>query len=238
MKAMIAGIPVSIPLPAEAFCAWEKRSSSARKTSGNCPGSNPIDECPRNNYAFGGGGGDSFCFSEERRDDLSGEGSSPSGSVKSSTAGYNRLYPDLASSSALPLNRERGHFIGQDAPGKITDEKGTGRKRQIAPGPSNTTRAILDISDSRNAHLSEKKGRAAGKGRTDHQPPSLRNLGVVENIENLRTDDVTARLRTPSTSRQEGNNRVVAATASAIAGVGWRELRRDTVTALVRQLSR
>ncbi|CAN0121242.1 unnamed protein product, partial [Laminaria digitata] len=32
MKALIAGISVSIPVPAEAFCAWENRASPAKRT--------------------------------------------------------------------------------------------------------------------------------------------------------------------------------------------------------------
>lgn len=307
MKAVIAGILVTIPVPAEAFSAWEKRASppyrprkSSRET-GTAPQAAPSSELG------GGGGGHSFGFPEGQQEESPNVGADSWDAVLGSATGdgYGQRRSGAESSSVFALDGARDGFVGRNSSGDNAvlgrGGGGGGGRRSVNPDPGETVdetveRAfhddrgdedaddydddgdcyddvgdeddddyIDDDADNADAGITRenKMGRralAAGRRRirripktgdgdaneTSSRPPTTASAAVAPGIagKTLPTydnDDIDARPRTQRPEeRVKIDDRVstVGTAASTVAGTGWRELRRDTVTALVRQLGR
>ena len=288
MKALIAGISVSIPVPAEAFCAWENRSSPAKRAGNNNNGavatpsaiSGHATATPTSRGGTGGsggggggggGGGDSdddvsfssdsvrFCEGQQQQEfpDVPEAGAGSSGGVATRNAG--------ACDGVLAFDARNGaEFTPDGARGNAALDRGTssstfgrvsgsgnGNGRRAEPGMGGTLgTGFREASKAATACMcSANQGAPALAGETSGVDCFQSAEGKAETNEETLLGNGEADSRTANQEREWSTGRkaeeeakdraaAVAAAASAIARVEWRELRRDTVTALVRQLGR
>lgn len=227
MTAMIAGIVFSIPLPAEAFRAWEFREP-LDTTITNLHGTSTAPNADRDIGQRGaaadpeGGGlveGVAESLSKvERADAISDDGSEKG--VEATGGG----------ACVVASGTDRILAEGHAPPAPEPHPKSGG-------GARNVTAAREYDHESGIPSPSQMVGVAETTKSTRNEKPGMHAMNLEGDASNART------LLPPGWDGARprslaGEDRRLGAAPSVVEGTGWRALRRDTVKALVRQLGR
>lgn len=232
MKAMVAGILVSIPMPAEAFLAWDKRASPSRNHDVTAA-TTAVPREPRHRPANPAGA--TVCVTREGRE------RSPV------DARHTHSGRDFVEVSGL-TRRPHGPRTDEKQQGQRVDDGGgdtTGRGIRGDGGGSGDRRTPAFVGNNKVDAAVRVVNDAAGGGGTAKATSTLsstRAAGRVARrcVDSPRVDGGPA-LSARRGSECDAARRVEdgrAAAVAAAARIEWRGLRRDTVAALVRQLGR
>lgn len=232
MKAMVAGILVSIPMPAEAFFAWDKRASPSRKDDVT-PATTAVPRKPRHPPAARA----AACVARQ------GCGPSP---VDARCTHSGRGFAEASGFTRRPHGPRTGEYKkGQRVFDGGGEAIGGGIRGGGGGGGSGACGTPASVGNDRIDAAVRVVNDAAGGGGTANATSTLSSTRAAVRAAGRCIDAPRADGGPALNARQESEcdtaRRVEDGRAAAVATaarIEWRGLRRDTVAALVRQLGR